>query len=126
MGSPRRIALHNVEGKLRRHIPPSEADGLIELGHAQWRCVRCARKTSRGRCIGGGEHQKVLQLKEPERMRRDSPATLTLDDVQAVVGITDGEYGAPANARRVQAARDKLTAWPFVGDTRAVRVGPRV
>src|SRR5271165_5809553 len=94
-----KIALYNCQGELRRHIPRSEADGLVELGHAHWRCVRCARKTSRGRCIGGIEHQMVLQLKEPERMKRDSPATLTFDDVQAVVGITEGELGAPANAK---------------------------
>ena len=125
MGSPRRIALHNVEGKLRRHIPPSEANGLVELGHADWRCLRCAKRSSRGRCIGGSEHRMVLQLKEPERMRHDSPATLTMTDVLAVVGITKGEYGAPPNAKRVQAAREKFAMWPFVGDDRAVRVGVR-
>lgn len=119
------VALHNVEGKLRRHIPPSEADGLVELGHAEWRCLRCSRKTNRGRCIGGKEHQMVLQLKEPERLKRDSAATLTFADAQAVVGITKGEIGAPANTKRVQAARDKFVAWPFVGDNRAVRVGVR-
>ena len=119
------IALHNFEGKLRRYIPTSEADALVKAGDAEWRCLHCARRSHRGRCVGRKEHEMALQLRGPERSKSDSRATLTFRDSQANVGITKGKYGARPNAKRVQAARNKVAAWPFIGDTRAVRVWAR-
>ena len=115
---PRSIPLQNFEGKHRRYISQSEANGLLETGKATKFCRRCGRSSERGRCLGGGEHQTVYRLREPERRERHSPCTITARESDAVMGI-----GSPSF---VDASREKFEAWPFVGDTKAVRVPPRV
>lgn len=103
-----RIPLHNFEGTYRRTVTRTEAEGLLELGHAYEQCRRCNRTSLRGRCIGGHEHQLILRNREPESVKHDSPSSLTRADAEALVGITHGDFGMPANGKRVQAARDKF------------------
>ena len=119
------IALHNWLGEFRRHISRSEANGFLELGKAEWRCLRCTSKSSYGRCVNGGGHQMALQLKKRERSKRPSPATLTYLDVLAVAGIAESKFNGPTEAEILEAKREKLALWPFIGDTKAVRVGAR-
>jgi hypothetical protein len=40
--------------------------------------------------------------------------------MEACVGITPGEFGAPVNYGRMKAARAKIAMWPLVGDHKAV------
>jgi hypothetical protein len=49
------------------------------------------------------------------------PAALTSVDMEACVGVTPGELGAPANYGRVKAARAKIAMWRLVGDDKAAR-----
>jgi len=119
------VPLHNFEGKYRRNISRSEALDLFTRQKADWLCRKCGRTSDRGRCLGASDHQFVLGMKEPERRDGNSPCAISAREMDAVVGITPGDLGMPPNQRMVKEARDKLALWPFVGDTRAVRVGVR-
>src|SRR5208337_2095799 len=92
-----RIPLHNFEGTFRRSITPTEADGLLELGHAYRQCRRCNKTSLRGRCIGGHEHQVILRNREPERVDGGLKTRWKASQIQVVVGITPGDPGGPPN-----------------------------
>jgi hypothetical protein len=55
----------------------------------------------------------------------DTPATISLGDMLANVGITGRhrqEPDTPASAGRVRAAQAKIRHWPHIGDQNATRV----
>ena len=117
--------LRNFEANYRRHVTRTEAASLLDDGKATWQCRRCGKSSDRGCSIGSAEHQFVLRMTEPECRYTKSPCAISPSEIEAVVGIAKGEIGLPSRMRLVEAARDKLAAWPFIGDTRTPRVGLR-
>ncbi len=93
-------------------VPPAQAIRMIADGEA----VDVSR-----RCRHGKTQTHAIQLRTPECETRIDPATLSFADMRANVG----EIGGNAKAGRILRAREKVAAWPTVGDTRAVRVGIR-
>ncbi len=116
-----RARLLDVNGRFLTTIPLAEAEKLQGSGDAQ--------RTSRQ-----NEHPLRIKLLSARMAQPKEnvptagcrfPASITSSDVEAYVGITPGEIGAPPNVSRVNAARVKIAMWPFVGDDRAKRVSPK-
>jgi hypothetical protein len=105
-----RAKVLNLIGELVHHVSHCEAAAMVESGHA--------RRVSRSKAT-----TLVVQLTVQRQLEvgtRD--ATITLQEMQA------NAFGAAGIVRRrgfVDRSMDKIEVWPTVGDTLAVRVGPR-
>ncbi len=111
-----RAVLRDVNTKFLTTIPVAEAEALIDSGAAE----RISPRNERPMRI-----RLLLSIIQPglnsPTAGCTAPAAITASDMEACVGITRGELGAPANRGRVKAAQAKIAAWRFVGGDRAVR-----
>lgn len=108
-----RATLLNVNGGIVRHIDIREANKMVALGEAI--------------CLASGK-QAFFRLLEPRtltsQIRNNS---ISFAETEANVGLR----GCRRRARRgyvgnfVDRAMTKIEIWPEVGDTRAIRVGPK-
>ncbi len=109
-----RARVYSVNGERLRSIPRREAEEMVDSGQA----IRLSRLKA---------PELVIQLRHARNERSD-PATITLAEVEANAGVR-----GPRQRNRdkvkignfVDKAMTKIEAWPYVGDTKAVRVGPR-
>jgi hypothetical protein len=109
--------LYGEDGSFEKRITASDAQAMLASGEAE--------EVYEDRC--GKPHYIGIRKRGVHEQNPDkSPTTLTMADMQANVGITDGEIGAPPRRGRVRAAVTKIGSWPYVGDTKAVRVGIRI
>ena len=73
----------------------------------------------------------VVRLKEVRRQTAPMGTTITLSEMEAIAGLRGPRHRSRRRRRAgqlgnfVDAARTKFEVWPLVGDTKAVRVGPR-
>lgn len=111
-----RAKLLNVNGELIRYIGYQEAVDMVECGEA----MRLSRLKAGQLVI------KLRQARTPDRVKNE--ASITFAEMQANAGVR----GCRRRSKRrgyvgnfVDRAMTKIKLWPLIGDTRAVRVGPR-
>lgn len=110
--------LYNEDGSFSRWIPPAEVEQLkaekkIESAYEM--------RGNTERFIG----YQIIGKHAVEAGRQDQ-CSLTEHDAEANVGITRGEIGQGPIMSVVARSQERVAAWPYVGDTKAVRVGPRI
>lgn len=106
------VRLFDVDGRYQCHISPSEAEEMFSRGEVE----DCYEDRN------GSPHYIGIKRRGFSKTNDGpSPTSLTKTEMEANVGITPGE----GEARRgmVTAAQLKVRLWPYVGDTKAVRVG---
>jgi hypothetical protein len=129
-GKPR-AALYDEENRFVRYLKQDDAEALVASGTAYI--------PEDGRCADSG-HIRVLRVgtapsKNVDPLSLNDPTFITRSEVEL------NAYGAAGMARRkrphrdfkgretrgnrVNQVMDKIEAWPSIGDTLAVRVGPR-
>lgn len=109
-----------------RHVYADEARRMLGTGEGVMLCRGCGRHKDSARRFCGAhakEHEFVLTitpLYDESRRSHPSNASITFREMQANVGaVREGENGA------IRAANEKIQAWPFEHDHRAVVVIPR-
>ena len=129
--SHRMVPLFSVQGHCLRHVTVREAERLVEMKQAH-------RVSSRNKPL-------KIQLKGLERGDCNSAATITAGELLANAFAQTSLKGAQSRTaslnedqRRerecsgrsaedyVERATTKVALWPFIGDTKAPRVGGRV
>ena len=112
-----RARLFDVNGKFLTTISSAEAEELQDSGAA----IRTSARNERPLRIRFKEPLMADQMSKSPTSGCRFPAALTSVDMEACVGITPGELGAPVNYGRMKAARSKIAMWLFVSDRKAVR-----
>jgi hypothetical protein len=119
------IRLYDSDGRYQCHLELDKAETMKAAGTHEDVYEHICGKPS----CSGCSKMRYLGIRKRSFHKENpntSQASITFDDMQALVGITGGEIGAPAKLAQVFAAEDKVEAWPTTGDWRAVRVRPRI
>jgi hypothetical protein len=118
------VRLFDSDNRYQCHIAKSEAETMLAAGTHE---VAYEHRCGDSNCAGC-ERMHAIGIKKRSFHKSSldtSDCSLSEFDMQALVGITPGERGAPPVYSLVAAAEDKVAAWPHVGDPKAVRVRPR-
>jgi hypothetical protein len=112
--NPKHLPLYDHNGEQLRFVTPREAQRLVSSEQAH------AVVPGNWRNRPDVEWQGV-QLIIPQR-NNESPASISAAEMRVNAGACSAHH-SPAY---VESVRAKVEAWPFVGDTFAVAVRPRV
>ena len=97
-----------------------KADQMVSSGEAIKVCKFCLRTSEAGSCDrNAGRHEHILQLKPDWKPIDYSATEITSSEMLANAGLSESDSF-------IRRARAKVEAWPFVGDSKAVRVCPAV
>jgi hypothetical protein len=123
------VPLFSIQGHMLRHVTLAEAYRMIDLKQAHQ--------------VSARNKPLKIQLKQLDRESKNTPATITFSECNANAFAKTNFEGAHSRTASmpevkkqerllmgrasedfIERAEAKVALWPFIGDDKAVRVGP--